>query len=107
MRRYSGEGLSTRVYGGEAERRSRDAWGKHVSSATRAGHRGCWHPTDEPSPSRSDHLTRSCQCLSIKGQDMATYLVSRRVLSPVEWDHVMVVGESHIETSEYLGLIVV
>ena len=41
MRRYSVEGLSTRVYGGEAERRSRDAWGKRVSSATRAGHR-CW-----------------------------------------------------------------
>ena len=39
MRRYSGEGLSTRVYGGEAERRSRDAWGKRVLSATRAGHR--------------------------------------------------------------------
>ena len=38
MRRYSVEGLSTRVYGGEAERRSRDAWGKRVSSATRAGH---------------------------------------------------------------------
>ena len=38
MRRYSGEGLSTRVYGGEAERGSRDAWGKHVLSATRVGH---------------------------------------------------------------------
>ena len=39
MHRYSVEGLSTRVYGGEAERRSRDAWGKRVSSATRAGQR--------------------------------------------------------------------
>ena len=38
MRRYLVEGLSTRVYGGEAERRSRDAWGKRVSSATRVGH---------------------------------------------------------------------
>ena len=36
--RYLCEGLSTRVYGGEAERRSRDAWGKRVSSATRVGH---------------------------------------------------------------------
>ena len=39
MRRYSVEGLSTRVYGGGAERGSRDAWGKRVSSAMRAGQR--------------------------------------------------------------------
>ena len=45
MCRYSVEGLSTRVYGGEAERRSRDAWGKRVSSATRAGQRSCFSDT--------------------------------------------------------------
>ena len=36
---YLCEGLSTRAYGGEAERRSRDAWGKRVSSVTRVGQR--------------------------------------------------------------------
>ena len=60
-----------------------------------------------PLPSRSSHPTRSCQCLSIKGQDTATYLVPRRVLDPVEWDHITVVSSSHIEACKDLGLVAI
>ena len=40
-------------------------------------------------------------------QDMATYLVPRRVLNPVEWDHITMVSESHIKTGKHLSLIIV
>ena len=46
-------------------------------------------------------------CLSIKGQIAAANLGSRRVLDPVEWDHVMVVGFGHIKACKHLGLIAV
>ena len=38
---------------------------------------------------------------------MATFLVPRRVLDPVEWDHGTVVGSSHIEACKHLGLVAV
>ena len=42
-----------------------------------------------------------------KGQDTATYLVPRRVLDPVERDHIMVVKLSHVEACKDLGLVLV
>ena len=38
---------------------------------------------------------------------MAMYLAPRRVLSPVEWDHITMVSRSHIEACEHLGFVVV
>ena len=35
------------------------------------------------------------------------YLVPRRVLGPVEWDHVTVVGKSHVEMSKDFRLVLV
>ena len=45
--------------------------------------------------------------MSIRGQNTATYLVPRRVLDSVEWDHIMVVSESHIEACKHLSLVIV
>ena len=45
--------------------------------------------------------------MSITGQDTATHLIPRRVLDPVEWDHIMVVGLGHIKARKHLGLVVV
>ena len=33
------------------------------------------------------------------------YLIPRRVLNPVEWDHVAVVGKRHVEVCKHLGFI--
>ena len=35
------------------------------------------------------------------------YLTPRRVLDPVEWDHITMVGKSHIEACKHLGFVVV
>ena len=45
--------------------------------------------------------------MSVKGQIVAAYLVPRRVLDLVEWDHVAVVGLGHIKVCKHLGLVAV
>ena len=43
--------------------------------------------------------------MSMKGQTVAAHLVPRRVLDPVEWDHIAVVGLGHIKVCKHLGLV--
>ena len=59
------------------------------------------------SPYRDDPSIQleAVSCLSIKGPITTANLGSRRVLDPVEWDHVTVVGLGHIETCKDLSLV--